>query len=385
MSPTRRPDLLPKRLQGKGVRMVAERTADGPRVLVVWREQSGGARRYAGFADTREGKQEALDYARGKIERLRSVPLSVPDLSLRELWRRYEEANAHQLRPRTLALYTERWKKWETMWGPDFRANQTTLLMLDTFRRERTKTNAPNQVGAMIRVVKIVYGWADTRELLTRNITNKYKFKMARDEAKLEPEEFRVREWEAVLGALRRMGDRHWRPWAVTLIAGSLGARVNAIVSLQWPEVDLEGSLVHWLASTDKTGTEGVQPLTWDAYSAFLLARQHANGPYVFWAARHPDRPMSYQSWHYAFREAETMAKVVHRERRGAHGFRKMSAGEVWERTGDALLAMQWIRDKDPKRIREYLKRRGDRMTEVARLLDGQSAMPVPLEGSGAS
>lgn len=350
--------------------MVAEQTPDGPKVLVIWRDTPGGPRRYEGFAATKEGKADGVEFARDRIAKMQAPDTSVPDLSLREMWRRYLDANESELRPKTLVNYTERWKKWETMWGPEFRANQTTMGMFDAFRRERTKTNAPNQVGAMIRVVKIVYGWADSRELLSRNITAKYKFKMGKEEKKLEPEEFRTEEWGKVLLALRKMGDRHWRSWAVTMIAGSLGARVTAILSLRWEDIDLRQGLVTWPAGTDKTGTEGTQPITWDAWSALLTALKRSNGPFVFWAERNPDRPMSYQSWHYAFREAETMAQVPHRERRAAHGFRKMAAGEVWDKTGDALLAMHWIRDKDPKRIREYLKKRDDRMGEVAKLLD---------------
>lgn len=370
MSPTARADLLPKRLRGRGVRVVREVTAEGRRVLVVWRDRPGAPRRYQSFADSVEGRQEAVAWARGVMDRLATVAVRAPDLTLRETWRRFEEAQGPQLRPRTLTLYAERWRKWENLWGVAFRANQTTLTMLDEFRAAMTKVHAPNQVGAMLRVVKIVYAWADSRELLTRNVTARYRFRFGKDEARLEPEEFRVEEWEAVLGALRRMGDRHWRPWAVTLLAGSLGARVRAILSLRWEDVDWVAGTVTWPKATDKTGQERTQPLTADAASALLTARLQANGPQVFWAARHPDRAMSYQSWHSAFREAETLAGVGHRPFRAAHGFRKMAAGEVWERTNDALLAMQWIGDRDPKRMREYLKRRADRLAEVARVLD---------------
>lgn len=382
MSPAARPDLLPKRLQGKGVRMVRERTPDGPKVQVVWREVAGGPRSYRGFPDTPDGREEAVAWARGTIERLASRGVRGPDLSLRELWRRFEEGRGQEIRPRTLALYHQRWLKWERQFGAEFRANHTTLVMLDQFRAAM-KQHAANQVGAMIRTVKIVYAWADSRELLTRNVTGRYRFQMGKDEAKLEPEEFRVEEWEQVLVALRRMGDRHWRSWAVTLLAGSQGARVRAILCLRWCDVDLEAGTVTWPAATDKTGTVRTQPLTWDAWSALLTARQQANGDRVFWAHRSPERPLSYQSWHYAFTEAERVAGVPHRPWRAAHGFRKMAAGEVWERTGDPLLAMRWIGDRDPKRIREYLKDRDDRMMDVARKLGPESAMSVPLDNQG--
>ncbi len=371
MSPAARADLLPKRLRGRGVRVVREVTADGPRVLVIWRERRGAPRTYRGFPDTPDGRKEAVAWATGTIDRLGSAGLRGPNLTLRELWRQYEDANSQTLRHRTLVLYRERWSKWEKQFGTAFPANETTLAMLDQFRAARVKVQAPNQVGAAIRVVKIVYGWADSRELLARNVTSRYRFKMGKDEARHEPEEFRTEEWEAVLRALRRMGDRHWRAWAVTLLAGSLGARIRAILCLTWQDVDWEGGRVTWPKATDKTGTDRTQPLTLDAYSALLTARHHANGARVFWGARQPAEPMSYQSWHYAFREAEDMAGVPHRAWRGAHGFRKMAAGEVWERTGDALAAMRWIGDRDPKRIREYLKDRDDRQAEVARLLNG--------------
>ena len=45
---------------------------------------------------------------------------------------------------------------------------------------------------------------------------------------------------------------------------------------------------------------------------------------------------------------------------------RRMVAGEVNAKTGDAVLAMHYIGDTDLKTMKSYLKRRDDRLRAVA-------------------
>jgi len=100
-----------------------------------------------------------------------------------------------------------------------------------------------------------------------------------------------------------------------------------------------------------------------------------------------PDRggePYRYQSWWYHFDEACRAAGVARERYQGAHGFRKMAGGNVLELTGDPKLALDWIRDTDPRRMREYLKVRNDRLREVAERLGApESAMKLPSEPGG--
>ena len=79
--------------------------------------------------------------------------------------------------------------------------------------------------------------------------------------------------------------------------------------------------------------------------------------------------PYRYQSWWYHFDEACRRAGVARERYQGAHGFRKMAGGNVGELTGDPKLALDWIRDTDPRRMLEYLKVRDDRLREVAERL----------------
>lgn len=393
MSPKRQ-DITPRRLQNKGVRVFRE----NDRVLVMWRER--GERKYQGFTDSEAGRKEALAYAAGVLARPQVA--AVAGITLRQLWERFEEANAPTLRERTLQNYRVRWRKWELMWGHDFAADAVTLGMMDQFRAALTKTNAPNQVGNIIRVVKVVHNWADTRELVVANRIRKYEFKLGKDERKAEPEEFRVAQWTAILGQLGGGQDgRQWRAWVATMLAGTLGARIRAVLHLRWEDVDLEAGVVTWPAQFDKTGQPRRQPLTFDALAALLTARAQAarQGIASQWVipaaranAKAAGRPgwaeagtYRYQSWWYQFREAEARAGVPHEALRAAHGFRRMAAGEVWDRTGDAKLALDWIGDKDPRRMREYLKRRDDRMEDAARAMDTESAMPLPQPQKGDS
>lgn len=360
-------DLTPAKLKGlrPRVRVLEEPT----RILVKWWEQ--GVRKYRAYRKTPAAIKEAQSFAKGTYDRL-TTPVSTSRITVGELWHRYLEANRASLRPRTVQLYHDRWRKWALFIGPETIAEDVPTEAVARFRAELSKHHAVAQVRAMIRVAKIVYNWADQMELIGRNRVARYRFKLGKEEVVHAPPEYRANQWEAMLRALKGgQFGRSWKAWAIALIAGSQGERIKAILHLRWTDIDWPTRRITWPKATNKQGRVRSQPMTYEARSALLTAewwalRRGDHSPYVFPGARDPGKPYPYAAFHYQLREAERAAGVPYAKYRGAHGLRKMAAGDVAQRTGDAWLALQWIGDRDPRRAQEYVKERDDRMEEIA-------------------
>ncbi|MEB3198432.1 MAG: site-specific integrase [Candidatus Sericytochromatia bacterium] len=361
-------DLTPKPLL-KRIPVVRVYT-EGERVLVKWTQH--GRRQYRTWADTTANRAEALAFARGLSDAQQAPARPTDALTVQQLFRRYLEAEAATLRPNTIRLYKDRWRRWELFVGADTIAEDVATETVARFRVEDAKHHAINQVRAAVRVVKLVYHWGDRMELLQRNRVARYTFKAGKDERTHAPTEYRRDEWERLLMALGGgQQSRKWRAWAVMMLAGAQGERVQAILQLRWADLDLEAGVIRWPKETNKQGRARTQPLTWDAYSALLTSRAKApDSPYV---VPGPDgEPYTYQAFWYHLRAAERATGVTHQPYRAAHGFRRMAAGNVAEGTGDPWLGVQWIGDTDPRRAKEYLKERADRMLQAADAASGE-------------
>jgi integrase len=353
---------------------------DGDLVRAQWYE--AGVRRVQSWANTPENRVTAKEWARAFADaRTRGpAPASAPRRILRELWVLYVAAEFPHLRPRTRTLYAGRWRRWEAFLGPTFVAEDTTQEHADEFRGRLAQAGvAVNQARNAVAVVRLVYGWAERRELLARNRLAGYRFKVAKDAPRNDPDEYRVDEWLAMLAVLDYRNPGQWRPWVLLSLLGHQGPRVNAALHLRWEDVDLDAGTVTWRSGWDKMGKELTQPLRWGAVAALLTARAWRardgyTGPWVFYSShRRNGDAAAYkvQSFWYHLRAAEDAAGVVHRPLRAAHGFRKMVAGEVAEATGDPWLALGFIGDDDIRMVRRYVKRRDDRLAAVAAQLDG--------------
>ena len=60
------------------------------------------------------------------------------------------------------------------------------------------------------------------------------------------------------------------------------------------------------------------------------------------------------------------------------HGFRRGVAGDVARGSGDAWLGVQYIGDRDPDRIAEYVQEREDALDGAVAMLDRAWAVPTP-------
>lgn len=363
------------------VRVLVER--GGELVRVQWYED--GIRRVKSWPNSREGRAEAKAWARGSAETRTLGPRpTVLQLTLRELWERYIEAEFPHLRPKTQSIYRAHWSRWELFLGRDFTAEEARLGDVDHFRAALERQDyALSQIHKAISVVKTVYNWGQRRELVGMNRLALYRFKVAKDLRSEPPAEYTREERDAILNALRP--DRHteWRAWTSVAIAAYQGARMRAILHLQWRDLDFERGEIAWRARWDKTGRERVQPMTDGARVALVVARQWRErdgytGPWVFytphrqrWDPADDERAAwTAQALWLALTKAERRGGVRHLPYRAMHGFRRAVAGDVLELTRDVKLALDWIGDVDLGMARRYLRPRDPRLEEAASAVD---------------
>jgi len=380
------------------VRVFVERGGD--LIRVQWYEQ--GRLRKKSWPNTPDGRAEAKAWAKGFAEaRVLGPVLPHERLTLRAVWEKYVEAEFPHLRLKTQTLYTGYWRKWELFLGREFIAEDARLEHVDQLRNAlRRQELAPGHVQRAIRLVKTVYSWAERRELLARNRLAGYRFRRAKDERDVPPPEYSVQERERLSTALSPHRSDQWRPWMAVKIAAHQGARMNAILHLQWADVDLDSRTIVWRARWDKTGREWRQPLTEAAAGALGIAwvwreRDAYAGPWVFYSSHARKRALGDDPravYHptallRALRLAEDRAGVTHRPYRGMHGFRRAVAGDVARSTGNLKLAMEYIGDTDIRRAREYIQVRPDHLKEAASVMDRERSdrpQTVPEPGQTA-
>lgn len=372
--------------RGSRVRVYLEQGAVTRLVRVRWRVN--GVRKHRSWPDTSANRLEAKAFALGLSEaRREGVTKPRPKLTLRELWERYQEAEFPTLRPKSQERYLERWRKWERFLGRDFLAEDTTQENADQYRTARTELGIViNQVHEEVKMAKMVYAWGQRRRLLAINDLALYRFKIAKEDRRESPDEYRMEDFTRILAEFRPAEWAHWRPWAMLTLLGYQGVRTNSARHLQWADVDLEAGLLTWRAKYDKLGREWTQPIRERTREALLLAWDRRTGarhtgPWVFFSqdqrpAKHGKDPIyTHQALAYALTAAETRAHVPHIELRAMHGLRRMVVGEIMALTGDLMAAAAFIGDVDLRVVgTRYLKRRDDQLRAMAARMD--AALP---------
>lgn len=370
-----------------GVRVVL--TDDETAIVVKWRQN--GERRQRSWLNTKDGRTEAKAWAQGFADELVNgkapvVQASAP-LTMSALWDRYRTAEWDHLRPNTRRLYTEHWRYWMAFTGPDFPVDQVTLEMVDDFRKAQMKRHAMSVVNEATRTVKRVFNWGDGRELVQRNRVSRYRIKTPKDQRKASPPEYTPEEYGAFIAALDPSSATQWRPWVALTICGEQGVRSRAALHLQWADLDLDRRRIIWRAPFDKMGREWSQPLRQSTVRALRVARDRARrdgyrGPWVLYAGSRKNRGPTYtvQSLWRALKDAEKRSGVAKLEGRGAHGLRRLLAGEVNAATGNPVLAMRSIGDTDVRQASRYLKDRESEQRAAFRSLDRRPMAPRTSE-----
>jgi integrase len=372
------------------------------------------------WPNTKEGRAEAIAWAetyheeRAKMAAEQKTPAKRVPITVGDLWLRYLESPAYtkDLREKSQINYRGRWKKWEAFIKPDALADDTTLHDIDRFRAAcETAGIVLNSVRQCLNVVRTVYNWGQSRELVSVNKLALHRWKQPKDVKPIEPGEYSTEEWEAMLKVFQpwRLMDgsyfasKNWRPWVTLMIMGHHGQRWQAIRHLSLDDIDWEAGTVTWIARYQKQGKDVVQPITWGMYAALIVARFWAErhlvmrprrrvrvtdgprrgkwirdpelqdepirSPWVLFAEKKKDRPYSYSSFHFQLMKAERDAVlpdgkkgIAHEEYRAGHALRRMRVGNVLRATGDLLTAMNTVGDRDIKQAKSYDKRMQDRI-----------------------
>lgn len=306
------------------------------------------------------------------------VKAGVKQLTVREVWEAFWEARCQTppeqggLRPRTKQLYRERWARFELHAKPETVADDVTLHTLDQlWNRLLRAGTAPNQIRNIITAVKVVYRWAESRELITRNRVHLYRAPGGATLKALEIPEYSPEEFAAIQAVCRPQDAKRWRFAAVWTFMGGHGFRSRAQLLLRWQDVDWAAGTVTMVEEHDKTHKRLTRPLTWSAYSALLTAKHWRErlgytGPYVFFAGQQRRHgPWTYQAANLALKRHEELAGVPHVKYRAFHGVRRNVATTVTRRTGDPTQGMDWIGD-DVRQATKYIKPREAERRAVA-------------------
>lgn len=319
----------------------------------------------------------ATDYAdeRRKIAKAPAPPPPppAPTLTLAALWEAYRAANAADWRPKTAAGYAAHAATACDIVGAAKVAADLTLLDLDAFKaRQRARGIAHNQVRRQVGFLRQLVNWAEGRDLIARNRLRAYRYKVPLDERGEAPAEYDRGQLLKVAAELAK--PQHWRARAAITLAGSLGARVNAILHLCWPDVDFRAGTVTWQPEWDKLGNRRVQPLTPRARAALeeALTHRHATEAWVFWAVRTRGRPYHYNSLHHHLTEAEDRAGVAHIPGRAFHGLRRMVVGDI----GDLRHAGAWIGQASLKVTASYDRTRAADVEAGRAAIEGVERVP---------
>lgn len=348
---------------------------EGELARVQWRVR--GKLRTESYPNTPAGRATAKAFAKGVAdERLR--PNAKERIAVRELWNRFAEAEFPHFRARTKILYAEYFAKWLAIWGGDFVVEDTTLAMMHEFRAALSRLGlATNTVSRTIRTVKMVYAWAEANELIDRNRLHLYRFKVARDDRTESPAEYSAEETAKILGALDPKSATQWRPWVALTICANQGTRQNAVLHLQWADIDEEFGTLHWRPEWDKMGHDWTQPMREATKEALRAAREWREkmkyrGPWVLPAgsSKNANEVYTIQSLWAALKGAERHSGVAKLKGRGGHSFRRKVMGDVNAEMGDPALALLAIGDTDIRQANRYLKKRDERVKDSFERLD---------------
>lgn len=370
-----------KRLGEHGNRVILFK--EGHLARVQWRRN--GRLLTKSFPKSMYGS-EALAFARGVVTSSAEPAATAPSrVTLRALWNAYEESEFAHLRERTKQLYREHWEKWEIMYGRDFPVDDTTKLMMPHFVAALRKGGlAPASIKETVRVIKYIYSWGEELDLVTRNRVHGYKLKVHKDERPKPRAEYRGDEFSKMLAAFDPNSSTQWRPWVALTICGNQGARQNSVLHLQWTDIHFDTGRMDWRAEWDKMGKAWSQPMRAATIAALRVAQTHHNrmsllgaapGPmaskWVFpsGSSKNADETYTIQSLWAATKGAQERGGVDNIPGRGAHGLRRMLAGDVMAATGDPSLATGAINDGIGQAPR-YIKKRDDMVDAAILQLD---------------
>ncbi len=331
--------------------------------------------------------ETADQVARGFAEQLAKgeQPSATPaQPTIAELWAAYCGSSDYRaLRPKSRSYYDEAWRIFSRMVAVNDQADSLTVAKLEVVRtaleeepRERTKRPySVNTIRKALSIVKGVFAWGTRTEFLTRNRLYAFKFKVAKEQRPVSPDEYSAAEFGQLLAALSFDKLSQRTPFVLLCLCGYQGIRINAALHLRWEDVDWERDELVMQSAFDKMGKDWESPMRAPLRAVLARLWDAVDRPaagWVFPAKRKDSASETYtvQSFWWALRAAEDRAKVSHRTRRAAHGLRRMIAGDIAEETGSTLLALEAIGDTGTGQAPRYIKKRAGRAKRTLDLLD---------------
>lgn len=375
---------------GRSVRVFIESFKDPRRqelVRVQWREN--GQLKTESLPNSRDNQKTARAFADGVADRLKLQGAGPRErVTMRVLGERFLLAHPvpETWRPKTRKTWVARWKVWIAFIGPDTPVDTVMPETLDAFRaRLRAQDVAVNQIANHVQLVKSVYVFARERKYISENAIAGYRMKLSRDQRRLEVPEFTLDECARILAQLDPKNSRQWRAHVAIVLDAMLGGRSNALLNLEWRDIDLAARTLRWRPELDKLAKDRVQPLPRDAVRALRIAkvwrrRIGYEGPFVLPGAkgkRKFERSYTYQALNYTLRAAAQRAGVEWIPYRAMHGFRRMVVNNVLALTGNLTRAGQFIGDTDARTLsRSYVRARPEELRDVSQSLSIPKARP---------
>jgi integrase len=369
---------------GRSVRVFVETFGDKRRqdlVRAQWRE--GGKRRTESMPFSRENVRTVKAFAVGVASRL-ALPGADKRVRLKmhELGERFVAAHpvGEVWRRKTLKTWTNRWKVWSAFATPDRFIDSVTMETLDQFRAAmRVQGYAVNQIANHVQMVKSVYTFARERGYIGENAIAGYRMRLSKDQRRMVVGEWTNEECAKILAQFSKKDSRQWRPLVAITLDAVLGARSNALLNLEWRDVDLNARIVRWRPELDKLAKDREQPLPRDAVYALRVARvwrerMKYTGPFVLPAVKKSRRgAYTYQALNNQLRLAAKAAGLRWVKYKAMHAFRRMVVNNVLALTGNITRAGQYIGDTDLKTLgRSYVRERADDLRDVAGMVSLQ-------------
>jgi integrase len=360
------------------VKVFSEETASGKYCRCQWNVR--GLVKTQSWPDTGTGRREAKAFGETlALELAGPKQLERRELTLGELWVLYSTAEFGGLRRKTVINYNESWRKWEIFAGRETTAISITRERVEEFAKALRKSGiAASQIVKHMKRVRLALEFAVDRGMIPPTKATTVRIRIGKDERSPETVEYEPEAALKIIKALDPNDARQWRAWVFFSIDHYCGPRSNALLHLQWDDVDERARTITWRAKWDKKGDDYEQPFPSQVLDALQVARQWRerqgyDGPWVLYSPRGDrSRCITYGGINWMLHEAEERAGVERVHMNAMHRFRRGAARNVLEATGgDAHAAMAYIGDKDLKYATKYLKPRNQRLREVADLLSG--------------
>lgn len=384
--------------RGSLVRVDEVRRDGVRRYVVTW--GSKGGRQQVSYPGTPAGRQEALAFAEGYEAEARKPKAAqpAPDLTTAELWEHFKAATWPHLRPRSRALYTENWKRWESYFHAGTPAQSMTLANAYEFRASMEATGlATRTIKAAVDCVRMVYNFAERGELIPRNRWHQYRFKVAKEKRTQPRAEYTEAEFLTLWRQFDPTNSKHWRAWVTLGLLGIYGQRQTATLHLQDPaDVDEEAGVLIFRAAYNKTGDETHLPILPITREILAVSRQWRatlgiTGPWLIPAARERNNGETYtlQSFWSALENAEKRAGIAKVRFRAGHGFRRGLVGDLLADGADIELALKAIGDRDVRMAQHYAVKRNSRIeaalgARAARIEGATKGRPTPENSEAA-